>query len=180
MQPEIRSRPARILRALALLACASFAATWFVLLRPQFLGGPAAYVLTAGTSMRPTLSDGDLVVLRRAGAYRRGDVIAYRVPRGDPAAGSRVIHRIVGGSRSRGYVVKGDNKPYPDPWRPKPGDVIGSEWFVIPHVGTVFWLLRSPLVLASLAAGLAFGLLAVGRRATGDEDDAAAGHRTVG
>ncbi len=179
MRPESPSRTASILRALALLAGVCLAAAWLVLLRPQSFGGPAAYVLTAGTSMRPTLSDGDLVVLRRGGAYRRGDVIAYRVPRGDPAAGSRVIHRIVGGSAGRGYVVKGDNKPYPDLWRPKPGDVIGSEWFVIPHVGTALWLLRSPLLLASLAAGIAFGLLAVGRRGA-DEDDAAPGHRSVG
>jgi signal peptidase I len=162
MRPEIRRRLTRVLRALSLLVCACLAAAWFVFLRPQSFGGPAAYVLTAGTSMRPTLSDGDLVVLRRASRYRKGEIIAYRVPAGDPAAGSRVIHRIVGGSARGGYVVQGDNKRFPDPWHPKPGNIVGAEWFTIPQVGTLFWLLRSPLTLASVAAGVVFAALALG------------------
>jgi signal peptidase I len=150
---------ARVIAGAALVAVAG---GWFVLLRPASLGGPVAYVVTAGTSMRPTLRDGDLVVLRRQRLYRRGDIVAYRVPRGDPATGDRVIHRIVGGSARRGYVMLGDNKTYPDQWHPRPADVLGKEWFVIPYAGPVLRVLRSPLFLASLAAGLVIAVVALG------------------
>ena len=133
-------------------------AIWFVALRPQILGGPAQYVMVAGTSMLPTLRTGDVVIVRPQKSYRVDDVIAYTVPKGMPAAGGRIIHRIVGGTGVRGYDVQGDNRKSVDLWRPKDSDVIGRVWIRLPHAARLAQLLRSPLVLASLAAGLVFAL----------------------
>lgn len=154
--------PRAVLRLLLIALLIGALALWVVFLRPQALGGRVSYTVVAGTSMLPTMRDGDLVVVHKQSRYRAGDVIAYRVPAGDPASGARVIHRIVGGSRTTGYVVKGDNKPRPDPWRPRTRDVIGKEWLRVPRVGAVLVWARSPLALAALAAGLVFALVAAG------------------
>jgi signal peptidase len=128
---------------------------WFIALRPQVLGGPAAYILVSGESMQPTIHPGSLVILFRRPHYAVGDVVAYRVPPGDPGAGLNIIHRIVGGSAEAGFVVRGDNAPNSDLWRPKPGDIIGSAQLVIPGAVPVVLVARSPIVAASVAAGLA-------------------------
>jgi hypothetical protein len=59
-----------------------------------------------------------------------------------------VVHRIVGGSAATGYVTRGDHRTSIDPWRPRPGDVIGSVALRIPYGGTVLSLLREPPLFA--------------------------------
>jgi len=130
-------------------------AAWFVWFRPQILGGPAAYVLVGGTSMEPHVEPGTLVILVRAESYAVGDVVAYRIPDGDPAAGRNVIHRIVGGDANTGFLMQGDNTNATDIWRPTPQDVIGREWLVLPDAATALLFLRSPAVVAAVAAALA-------------------------
>jgi signal peptidase I len=137
------------------------ALAWTFTLRPEGLGGPADYVMVQGISMEPTFHTGDLVMVWDEGSYRKGDVVAYRVPEGDVGAGSIVIHRIVGGSARSGFVVRGDNNPVPDDWRPRPADILGKARFRIPALGRVFAFLHAPLPLASLATGIAVALLVV-------------------
>jgi signal peptidase len=144
----------------ALGLTAALVLAWVVFLRPESLGGPADYVIVSGHSMEPTFQTGDVVVALRRDTYRRGDVVVYRVPAGGPAAGDRVIHRIVGGSAVAGFVMKGDNKDGVDPWRPKPTDVVGKERLVIPHAGVALLFLRAPLGVA-LIAGLTTVLVAL-------------------
>ena len=136
------------LRALNIALTLVLAVVWWNLYRPQLVGGPAAYAMVSGTSMESTLQDGDLVITREHGSYHVGDVIAYRVPAGDPHAGLRVVHRIVGGSATAGYITRGDNRSSADPWRPGPGDVIGSVALRIPYAGSVLSVLREPPVFA--------------------------------
>src|SRR5690606_13721494 len=83
--------------------------------------------------------------------YAVGDVVAFRVPDG-PGAGRLVIHRIVGGSPQTGYVMRGDNTPGPDEWRPTSEHVEGALWVRLPGAGNVVATRRSPTVLAPLAA----------------------------
>jgi signal peptidase I len=128
---------------------------WFVALRPQALGGPAAYVLVSGTSMEPTIHAQSLVMAFRRDGYRVGDVVAYRIPAGESASGLLVIHRIIGGSAGTGYVMRGDNAPASDIWRPRPDDILGAEQFVLPAAAPAMTVLRSPILVASIAAGLA-------------------------
>ena len=141
----------RTLRVVAVLAFTG----WFLALRPQVLGGPAGWILVAGVSMEPNIHAGSLVVVLRQSEYRVGDIVAYRVPENDPGAGSNVIHRIIGGSAEAGFVTRGDNTDGADMWRPRPSDMVGTAWVVVPGAAPAMLLLRSPIVVASLAAGLA-------------------------
>lgn len=146
-----RHRP---LRVLVLVMTIVFVAAWALLLRPQSLGGPAAYVIVSGESMEPRLQTGDFVVLSKKSSYRVGDVIAYTIPKGQPGQGAFVIHRIVGGSARDGYVTQGDNRERRDLWRPTPRETLGTMQFSVPRAGLLLGFVRTPLGIA-FAAGLA-------------------------
>jgi signal peptidase len=154
---------ARLKRGIVGFVLLAVLGVWFVVFRPQILGGPASYILVGGTSMEPGLHAGTLVVTTREPAYRVGDVIVYRVPDGDPAAGQNVIHRIVGGDGIAGFVVRGDNTNAPDIWKPTWDQILGRAWLVIPGTEGPLLFLRSPIVLASVmsaaAVYVALGLL---------------------
>jgi signal peptidase I len=151
--------------ALAVLVCLF----WAQYLRPQAFGGRAAYVLVSGKSMLPRYHTGDLVLVEKQPSYHVGQLIAYRVPKGDAMAGSQVIHRIVGGDARHGFVVQGDNRSAPDVWHPKPGDIVGAKALRIPNAVFILQFLRSPLFLALLAACFVFVRVLV----PGDETKAA-------
>ncbi len=156
-----RRRLSRLVTA-ALTVAAVFA--WALLLRPQLLGGPAAYVIVSGKSMEPTLHNGDFVVALRKSSYRVGDVVAYRIPEGDPGAGSLVIHRVIGGSGGAGYVTQGDNREGRDLWEPKPRDILGSMFVRVPRVGLALAFVQTPLGLAASAALATFLFVSGGWR----------------
>ncbi len=130
------------------------AALWLMLLRPQALGGPAAYLVVRGDSMLPTYESGDLLILHSAPEYADGDVIAYRVPKGEFGEGHLVVHRIVGGNADAGFVLEGDNNLAPDPWQPRPIDVVGRPWVAVPRAGAVVAWARQPIILGALAASM--------------------------
>lgn len=150
-----RPQSQRIFGFLSTVVVAALALGWVAFLRPPALGGGTHYVIVSGTSMEPAMDGGDFVIALSQPSYDVGDVIVYHVPQGQPGAGSLIIHRVVGGSPEKGYVTKGDNPHIdrPDLWRPKPDDVAGKTWVVIPGVGKVLPYLRSPVVFG-LAAGL--------------------------
>jgi signal peptidase I len=145
--------------ALAILVCLF----WAQYLRPQSLGGRASYVLVSGKSMLPRYHTGDLVLVERQPSYHVGQLIAYRVPKGDPMAGAQVIHRIVGGDARNGFIVRGDNRTAPDVWRPKPRDIVGAKALRIPNAVLILQFFRTPLFLALLAACFVFVQVLVGR-----------------
>jgi signal peptidase len=130
---------------------------WFFLLRPESLGGQASYVIVAGRSMEPTLQMHDLAIVRKRDSYGVGDVIAFR------ADGGEVIHRIVGGDASGGFVVRGDNNESPDLWRPRPPDIKGAMWWRVPGAGHALEFLLQPVNLAIVVGSLATFWLMVGR-----------------
>jgi len=138
--------------SLAILVCLF----WAQYLRPQTLGGQASYVLVSGKSMLPRYHTGDLVLVERQSSYHVGQLIAYRVPKGDPMAGAQVIHRIIGGNAAKGFIVQGDNRTAPDVWHPKPGDIVGAKALRIPNAVLILQFLRSPIFLGLLAACFVF------------------------
>lgn len=146
-------RSTSVVRVLLLLAVVGLAAAWVLLFRPSFLGGDVTYITVQGVSMEPTLSTGDLAIVRKQDSYSVGDTVAFH------AGGSIVIHRIVRGSAEEGYVVQGDNKELPDLWRPMGEDILGRMWVSIPWGGRVLAFLRQPLILGSVVGGL--GMLSV-------------------
>ena len=132
---------------------------WIFFLRPQTLGGPAAYVMVFGESMEPTYEPGDFVVASARDSYEVGDVIVYRVPEGSSGAGRLIIYRVIGGDEESGFRTQGDNREPPDQWRPTESDIVGKLWFHIPNAGGVLPYLRSPLTLATFFGVLTFLLI---------------------
>ena len=124
-----------------------------VLTWPNTLGGQTGYVVVSGHSMEPTYYTGDLVVTRTTTSVRVGQVVVYDVPKGGLGSGMAVVHRVVGGTLSRGLTTKGDNNPSSDIWHPVARDVRGVVVVHLPSAGRVLLLLRSPLTLA-LAGGV--------------------------
>lgn len=142
------------LRCLLLaLVTAALLVAWFLILRPDSLGGPATYVMVDGHSMEPALGSGDLAVVRQQDDYRPGDVVAFRVPEGEPGEGGMVIHRIAG-ETPEGFVTQGDNREAPDSWRPTADDIVGRVWFSVPRGGHFVYLLRQPLALGAVVGGV--------------------------
>src|SRR5205814_6222158 len=127
MRISMNRRPviAMIRRYLSLTALAAVIVLWMLFLRPASLGGPVSYIIIRGSSMLPTYTSGDLIIVRTAPDYRVGDVVAYRVPAGDIGSGLIVIHRIVGSGQSA-FTMRGDNNAAIDPWSPRPDDVLGE------------------------------------------------------
>jgi signal peptidase len=137
-------RVANILATIALFAVIAF--MW-----PQSLGGRVAYVQVSGHSMEPEYHTGDLVVVMRHPSYARGDVIAYHIPHGEVGEGVIVVHRIIGGNAHKGFVTQGDNRTAPDPWHPRPRDVVGTPIFSVAGAGHWLGDLHSPFGLAAIA-----------------------------
>jgi len=155
----------RLIRLAGWAVVLAVVAAWAIFLRPAFLGGPATYVIVAGHSMEPTLHAGDLVLAQRQRTYRRGDVIAYRIMKNQAGAGTLVIHRIVGGSARDGYVTRGDNRNYRDPWRPKPADIAGKMNVHAPRLGMLPVFSHTAIGIALIAALAGFLVLCGGTRA---------------
>ena len=147
-------KPSRLL----LLSVAALFVALFLLMRPGFLGGDTTYIIVRGESMEPTLHGGDFVVLRQQNEYGVGDIVAYRVPEGEPEEGFFIMHRIVD-QTEEGFVTQGDNKERADRWRPTGDDTLGRLWFNIPGGGQFLLRLRQPMTLGLLAGGL--GMLTV-------------------
>jgi signal peptidase len=151
---------------------AALLVTAVFLLWPLASGQPSRVIIVSGHSMDPTFHTGDMIIVLPADHYERGQVVPYRVPKGDPGEGGLVIHRIVGGDAASGFVMKGDNNPAPDIWSPKPADMVGRQVLLIPRVGLYMAWLRQPAVLAALIAGLVTMFLLLGGKKPVDEPDA--------
>jgi signal peptidase len=132
---------------------------------PQSLGGSVAYVKVNGESMDGTYNTGDLIVVHREAHYAVGDIIAYRVPKNKFAAGAQVIHRIVGGNGSSGFVTRGDNRTVVDEWHPRIDDVVGTAWARFPGLVSWFTRMAEPIPLGALCGGLTVLVMLFPRRA---------------
>jgi len=141
-----------------------------VLVGLQLPQSPVRSIVVSGPSMRPTLESGDMVVTVRRASYRPGQVVAFRIPHTEPGAGKLVIHRIVGGDGARGFVMRGDNREGIDPWRPRSADVVGEATLVVPKLGLLPALLRTPFGLAALAALITVVSIGFGQRAAQPTD----------
>jgi signal peptidase len=168
---RLRLPHAKLAAVVAAQLALAGALLWFCL--PQAVGGRAGWVLVSGTSMLPHLHTGDLVLVEHQSSYHVGEVVAYRVPKGQVGAGHVVIHRIIGGSGTTGWRMKGDNRTAPDLWYPTNHDVVGAKLLRIPDAWSVLRFLHAPLFLGLLAASCVFFWLAFGgggEAGDGDED----------
>ncbi|MFP5352721.1 MAG: signal peptidase I [Actinomycetota bacterium] len=140
-------------RALAAAVLLVAVVAFWRFLAPQQIGGSAAYVITHGNSMEPEYTAGDLVILRKAGAYRKGEIIGFH----SKALDRTILHRIH--SLDGGVIItKGDNNGWLDSDRPTSADVIGKAWLHLPGVGKWLAATRTPLIATTLVAASAFML----------------------
>ena len=169
------SRPATSRRSLrrvvAVLLVLSFAALWWTLLRPSSLGGPLTLVTVTGESMEPGLHTGDLTLVYEQDEYAPGDVIAFRAEAVPGKPGGHVIHRIVSNDTTNGYVTRGDNNDWNDPWSPTLDQIAGKMLFSVAGAGTGVRWLAEPVHLAAILAALVSGLTMVGGRTSRAEDE---------
>lgn len=169
---QLRLGPRQLL---GLLTVVFLLAAWWLLLRPTILGGDTTLVTVSGTSMQPRMYTGDLAIVRDTDDYVVGEVIAYRPSQGDDS--SVVIHRIVGGDADAGFIMRGDNNDFEDPWRPRPDQIAGELWWHVPNAGTVIAALRDPLLAASSCAALTV-FLVISRAGRAERETPSAGvHR---
>jgi signal peptidase I len=112
---------------------------------PTSAGGATTYVVTHGTSMQPRFSTGDLAVLRSAGSYDIGDVVAYS----SATLGTTVMHRIVARDGDA-FVTEGDHNSWQDPDHPTAAQIQGRLWLRVPQGGAALQQLRQPWTLALL------------------------------
>ncbi len=114
---------------------------------PEALGY-SQYIVTSG-SMEPTLSVGDMILVKGEKRYKLGDVVTFQNP-----GGSAVTHRIMG-SVSGQFITQGDANNAEDQELLSPENIIGKVQVVLPGVGSAALFLRTPLgLLILLAAGL--------------------------
>lgn len=129
------------------LALLTLGGLWWHVAAPVEIGGGTSFVIIEGTSMEPLLHDGDLAVARTRPTYAIGDLVVFGVGEG------RVIHRIVGGSGSAGWITKGDANRWLDPWPVVDDDVVGAYVARVDGAGAwLVWLLRHPVAFGAVAA----------------------------
>jgi signal peptidase I len=137
----------RVARTVAIGACAALLLVAWYFFAPRQIGGRAAYVTTAGTSMEPLLRQGDLALVYPSSQYRVGDVIAYR----NPDIHRVVLHRIVALDGDR-FVLQGDNNTWIDSFRPGPAQVLGAMAYHVPGLGRPLAAARSPWGISALVS----------------------------
>ncbi|MDT0274277.1 signal peptidase I [Blastococcus goldschmidtiae] len=142
--------------SISVIAALVLAAAW--LFWPTQLGGATTYVTTHGVSMEPGFSTGDLAVLRPAGSYEVGDVVAYH----SESLNTVVMHRIVAVEGDR-FVLQGDNNDWLDEDRPTTDELLGKLFRQVPQGGRALAAVASPWSLALIFA-VVFGLFGTSRR----------------
>lgn len=112
---------------------------------PMPFGYGASVVLSG--SMEPTISVGDLILIREEEQYFPEDIVVYQVGK------LSVVHRVVSiGPEvviTRGDANNGNDEPFPV-------ELIKGEVFaVVPKIGYIVWALKSPAgTIVTLAAAI--------------------------
>lgn len=129
-------------------------------------------------SMHPTLSKGDLVVIKPVPAeeFESGDIvtISFRDKSGV------FTHRVTRtDEQTRKIYTKGDNNPAEDPRPADYADAVGILWLRVPYLGTLTLITQSRTALIVLAVSALVALIAgtvltgVKKTKTGGGDHAA-------
>jgi len=118
-------------------------------------GGILTPLMTVSSgSMYPTLTEGDLVLVRGVSAeeVRVGDIVAFDVPASyQGIVQSPVIHRVIEKVVDGGEIcfeTKGDANTSEDPWEVPAGNIRGVYLARIPLLGFPLMFLKSPFGIA--------------------------------
>ncbi len=140
----------RAASALATVLAVLVVALFVIQAAPWLVGADSSYVVLS-SSMEPTLSPGDSVVVDDVdpSTLEAGDVITF--VRSDES--TPVTHRIVevvDGEDGLAFRTRGDANDDPDPALVPATSVTGEVWFAIPYVGHVVLFANTPTGLAVL------------------------------
>ncbi|WP_369298758.1 signal peptidase I [uncultured Neglectibacter sp.] len=117
---------------------------------PQVFGY-SHYIVTTG-SMEPSLSPGDLILVKAQDEYKLGDVVTFH-----DSQGATVTHRIMG-TVSGQFITQGDANNTEDGDLLSPEKIVGKLQLVLPGAGSVIEFLRSPFGILTL---LVIGVLLI-------------------
>ena len=113
---------------------------------------------TIGTSMNPTISQGDIAVIyTNFKDLEKGDIICFEYQMEDQEY--LFLHRIV--EINDHIRTKGDNMPEPDSYLVNRSDVIGKAVLVIPKAGRLFQMIHNVygfVLLIIVPAALLIGI----------------------
>ena len=125
--------------------------------------GVGASVVLSG-SMEPTLSVGDLLLLRQESSYQEGDIVVYQ------SGNMAVVHRIVS-LEGETVITQGDANNVPDEAFAV-HYIKGRVAAAIPLVGYAVWLLKTPAgIIATIAAAVLLVELSYRREKQEKEDE---------
>ncbi len=109
--------------AIIVVLCFAFSLTIYV--------SKTSFYAVATNSMAQEINQGDMVFVRPAEKYRKGDVITAKLP-----SGAVFTHRIYNVDDENGLVyTMGDNNPSPDGLPTAYADIIGKVIFTVPLLG---------------------------------------------
>ncbi|MDN4174025.1 signal peptidase I [Nocardioides sp. SOB77] len=135
-----------LVTSLVLLVCAL--AFCFLGVGPHLLGYRTSTMLTG--SMEPGIAPGDVVVTtpEPVSEVAVGDVISYHIPvENHRVETHRVVEVITNDDGSTAIRTQGDNNENADPWvATLEGDTVWEMQAVVPKLGSVIRVLRSPAV----------------------------------
>lgn len=121
---------------------------------PKIFGFASATVVSG--SMEPTISVGDMVIIKSQSEYEEGDIITFY----DSSAGEYVTHRIITVSTDGQYVTQGDANNVADKFPVTNSAVVGKVVLTIAGAGAVISFFQSPAgLLVIIAVGVVIWLL---------------------
>lgn len=141
---------------------------WF--LWPVNFGGSARFIIVEGKSMEPTFHLGDAVVVKTLDHPKVGDIVVFQVPKGEPGAGSLVVHRLHGIRDDGSFITKGDNRRFPDPFHVRQENILGTPTWTLPQFGRFILSLANPYVVGG-AIGLIAFIVILPRSGPDEKDD---------
>jgi signal peptidase I, archaeal type len=136
---------------------------------PAQLGGHLSLVVVSGHSMDGTYRSGDLLFAWPHTDYDVGEIVIYKIPKGEPASGLRVVHRVIEKQNGH-FTTQGDNRTSADFWRPTVHDVVGHPFLRIRAGGLALKWLLSPIALA-LVVGVCVYWVVVSKDDEDKDDD---------
>ncbi len=105
------------------------------------------FYAVATASMEPEIKEGDMVFVRSADEYLKGDVITAKLK-----SGGTFTHRIYFADNENNQVyTMGDNNSAPDPLPTACGDIIGKVIFTVPFLGNLSLKFNSLYITIGLA-----------------------------
>ncbi len=141
---SLQKHIAKNIASVILLAISIYIATNILVV--YALGTKTPFTVVTSGSMRPTLMEGDLLIVRgvsNPNSLKEGDIIVFRYKFSDKP----VVHRIVKIIRTQDgsvyYQTKGDANPAPDAGYRTIEDILGVVAFRIPKLGYVFWFFHT-------------------------------------